>query len=107
MVLPVRTPRADFFRLGRGGRRKEAGTSCNRIGRFSSRDPETYRFRRCPRCEREFALAEFCRDKSKPSGLRSICKECDRAKARAYYERVGRGAYHARMALEPRRLSGD
>ena len=29
----------------------------------------------------------FGRDASKGSGLKSICKECDRAKARAYYER--------------------
>jgi len=29
----------------------------------------------------------FGRDASKASGLKSIGKECDRAKARAYYER--------------------
>jgi len=58
------------------------GFRCDRVGPDSPR--------RCPRCERWFPPSEFYGDKSKPSGPRSICEECDRAKARDYYKRAGR-----------------
>ena len=43
--------------------------------------------RYCATCDRTLSGESFGRDASKASGLKSICKECDRAKARAYYER--------------------
>ncbi len=58
------------------------------LRRFS---PTRRRFRsseleqRCYRCERVRPLEEFPVDRSKPSGHKSICRECDRAKARRYY----------------------
>jgi hypothetical protein len=41
--------------------------------------------KRCPRCERELPPEEFARDASKASGHKSLCKACDREKARRYY----------------------
>ena len=42
---------------------------------------------RCPRCEQWLTASDFYGDRSKRSGLRSICKQCDSAKDRAYYAR--------------------
>jgi len=42
--------------------------------------------KRCPRCGQDKPLSDFYLDRSKASGLRSRCKVCDNAKARAYYE---------------------
>jgi hypothetical protein len=39
---------------------------------------------RCHRCERDLAVAAFATDRSKASGRKSICRECDREKARLY-----------------------
>ena len=39
----------------------------------------------CPRCGGTFPLEQFARDAHKPGGRKSLCKPCDRAKARAYY----------------------
>lgn len=41
---------------------------------------------RCPRCERNLAVSEFARDRSKASGHKSHCKACDTAKSKRYYE---------------------
>lgn len=40
---------------------------------------------RCYLCGETKPLADFPRDASKRSGRASRCKECDRAKSRAYY----------------------
>lgn len=42
--------------------------------------------RRCYRCSEERPVDEFAVDRSKGSGRKSICKACDNAKARRYYE---------------------
>lgn len=39
----------------------------------------------CRTCGESKPLAEFPRDSWKPCGLKSLCKECDAAKARRYY----------------------
>ncbi len=41
--------------------------------------------KRCPRCGVERPLGEFAVDRSKASGRKSLCKACDRDKARRYY----------------------
>lgn len=41
---------------------------------------------RCPRCGELKARDGFYPDRSKASGFKSLCKECDKAKARRYYE---------------------
>ncbi len=41
---------------------------------------------RCPRCRELKARDGFYPDRSKASGFKSLCKECDKAKARRYYE---------------------
>ena len=50
-------------------------------------DPLRY----CATCDRTLSGESFGRDASKASGLKSICLECDRAKARAYYDRKRQG----------------
>jgi hypothetical protein len=40
---------------------------------------------RCYKCEENRPLSEFAGDKWKASGRKSICKSCDRAKAKRYY----------------------
>ena len=39
----------------------------------------------CFRCGEKKAVSAFYADKSKASGRKAICKECDRAKSQAYY----------------------
>jgi hypothetical protein len=80
----VRVPRS---LLSVPGERKPVRMSRNRHGRFSSRTIETDLVRYCATCDRTLPRESFGRDASKASGLKSICLECDRAKARAYYER--------------------
>jgi hypothetical protein len=41
--------------------------------------------KRCPKCDRELTVDDFAVDRGKRGGRKSLCKECDRAKARAYY----------------------
>lgn len=41
--------------------------------------------KRCYACEVEKSEAEFAVDPSKASGRKSICRPCDRVKARGYY----------------------
>jgi hypothetical protein len=40
---------------------------------------------RCYRCGKMKPLAEFGKDASKRTGRKSICRACDREKARVYY----------------------
>ncbi|WP_062212696.1 hypothetical protein [Aureimonas sp. AU12] len=42
--------------------------------------------KRCPKCERSLALYAFNKDKSLPSGLACWCRECTKAKNKAFYE---------------------
>jgi hypothetical protein len=42
--------------------------------------------RRCYACERDKPAEEFARDRSKAHGHSSICRACDRARSRRYYE---------------------
>jgi len=39
----------------------------------------------CSKCGEGLRIDEFARDRSKASGRKSICRACDRAKARRYY----------------------
>lgn len=41
----------------------------------------------CPKCGRELVAQEFARDKSKPSGRKAWCRDCDNTRSRDYYER--------------------
>lgn len=41
---------------------------------------------RCPRCRELKARDAFYPDRSKASGFKSLCKECDKEKSRRYYE---------------------
>ena len=43
--------------------------------------------RYCATCDRSLPPESFAHDVSKGSGLKSICRECDRTKTRAYYDR--------------------
>jgi hypothetical protein len=47
--------------------------------------------RRCYACERRRPVEEFAPDPSKGSGLKSICRPCDRAKSRRYYKQTKKG----------------
>ena len=65
--------------------------------------------RLCPGCGVRRPLSEWAVDRSKPSGFKSLCKVCDRARARAYYGEH-REAVLARVAArrppaEPRACS--
>ena len=51
----------------------------------------------CTKCGEARTLDEFPRDRSKGSGRKSICKECDREKARGYYQ-ANRETVLARMS---------
>ncbi|HEX5374632.1 MAG TPA: hypothetical protein VFW48_00575 [Solirubrobacterales bacterium] len=44
---------------------------------------------RCYRCGESKPVSEFAKDRSKASGYKSICKDCDRAKSRRYYTENG------------------
>jgi hypothetical protein len=50
----------------------------------------------CPRCKRQLPIAAFGVDRAKPSGRRSICRACDRAKSRLWYarNREAKGRYY-------------
>ena len=61
------------------------GLRRNTRRRISSRGIEADPWRYCATCDRTLPRESFARDASKASGLKSICKECDREKARAYY----------------------
>lgn len=41
--------------------------------------------KQCYACELYFPLDDFPRDASKADGHKSLCRPCDREKARAYY----------------------
>ncbi|HEX3609334.1 MAG TPA: hypothetical protein VHU14_06670 [Solirubrobacterales bacterium] len=41
--------------------------------------------KRCPRCGLAFTPADFAIDRSKASGDKSHCKDCDRRRFRSYY----------------------
>ena len=40
----------------------------------------------CTKCGDELPIEEFARDRTRASGRKSLCKACDRAKSKAYYE---------------------
>ena len=42
--------------------------------------------KRCTKCDEKKPIAEFSRDRSKPSGYRSSCKACDSIRHRKYKE---------------------
>ena len=42
---------------------------------------------RCYACQRELPPKEFSPDRSKSSGRKSICRECDRKKLADWYQR--------------------
>lgn len=58
----------------------------------------------CSGCARALPVDGFARDKSKASGRKSICRACDRAKSRRYYEqnRERKLAYMAERAARLR-----
>jgi len=39
----------------------------------------------CPGCKKDLPLSAFNKNRSKPLGLQSLCRECQRARDRAYY----------------------
>lgn len=41
--------------------------------------------KRCGKCGQVKDVQEFARDRGKACGRKSLCKACDRAKARRYY----------------------
>jgi hypothetical protein len=41
----------------------------------------------CTRCNRDLPVDSFARDKTKASGRKSWCRNCDNDKSRRYYER--------------------
>jgi hypothetical protein len=64
----------------------------------------------CYACHEELPIEEFAPDGSKSSGRKSICRGCDRAKSRRYYDanRERKLAYMAKRnaairAARPRR----
>ena len=61
------------------------------------------RWKLCRKCDEMKELSDFARDRSKASGRKSICKLCDREKARRYYA-TNREAVLARVraSLGPR-----
>ena len=62
------------------------GMKRNQRVRVSDNGIEVDRWRYCATCDRTLPRESFACDASKASGLKSICKECDREKARAYYD---------------------
>jgi hypothetical protein len=58
----------------------------------------------CRRCGESRRISEFARDRSKTSDRKSICKRCDRLKARRYYQE-NREAVIARVSAR-QRLAG-
>ncbi len=40
---------------------------------------------RCYRCKQDLQFEDFAVDRSKASGHKSVCKRCDRERARGYY----------------------
>lgn len=54
----------------------------------------------CSKCRTRLPLSEFAADGSKKLGVKSLCKACDRAKAKAYYaaNREKRAEYFASRA---------
>jgi hypothetical protein len=65
------------------------------FGRYVPVRDEAY----CSRCERTLPVGEFARDASKRSGRKSICRECDREKSKAYY-RANRERVIARVRAQ-------
>ena len=59
--------------------------------------------KRCPRCGETRTVGDFVVDRSKRGGRGSLCRECDRERAREYYA-ANRDAVLARAAAkrEPR-----
>ena len=41
----------------------------------------------CPRCGRELPVTKFYKNKSRPDGLSSYCKECRKLKSKIYYSK--------------------
>jgi hypothetical protein len=60
-------------------------------------------FKVCPNCRRSLAVEEFAVDRSKASGRKSHCKECDNARAKAYYAAVSSPARRYLTALDAER----
>jgi hypothetical protein len=60
-------------------------SSRNYASKFSFRTDENFPFRYCSRCEERLPVEAFAIDRSKPSGRKSACKQCDRERAREYY----------------------
>lgn len=56
----------------------------------------------CPRCGIAKPTSEFGKDRSRTSGLKRECKECNRERAKQYYEKVGRERRgHRKRAATP------
>jgi hypothetical protein len=67
------------------GERMSVRPRRNSRSSLSRRTIETDPLRYCATCDRTLLRELFGRDASKASGLKSICLECDREKARAYH----------------------
>lgn len=55
---------------------------------------------RCPRCGVKKSSGDFYRDKSKSNGRRFICKACDLAKSKAYYNASRRVVHERRECVQ-------
>lgn len=51
------------------------------------KNPKGSKLKRCYRCKQEHPETDFAPDSSKAGGRKSICRACDRQKARDYYAR--------------------
>lgn len=84
--MPVGRPRDQG---GVGGDVRQATPSANGTGAPSGFPPRAPEVARCYRCTTAKPVTEFAIDRSKGSGRKSICRSCDRAKAKRYYEQNG------------------
>lgn len=57
----------------------------------------------CTQCDRALRASRFAKDRSKASGYKSLCKDCDRAKSRRYYaeHREAKAVRHRARRQEP------
>jgi hypothetical protein len=55
----------------------------------------------CPACQSKLPRGDFSPDRTRPTGLKSVCRECANRRARdKAHRRVRRGAYRTRYRAE-------
>ena len=65
--------------------------------------------KRCVMCRQELSVSSFNRRSASPDGLQNVCRECNRARARRYYQENRDSHVRVVMArrAEARRLALD